>query len=220
MSGQNRRLPSEGIKKDCFLLLISVLMNTTEGDERACREIEAEGGREHLCSCIVKLWNYDKKGTKANGYGSVKREASVYADEMSALLGVLINVVDEIGCEGFLEDEEGTAALVDVLCDMTKAAEVVDNNEHVDDGANGGGVTVECLDRRDARQKSSAEAYGSILLGFLVVGSAEVRGRVMDRLEGIEGVKMSIERTLAFYLSVGAVTDRTKERLSVLVASL
>lgn len=203
-AGQNRRLPSEGIKKDCFLLLISVLMNTTEGDERACRDVQVE----HLCGCLIKLW---------------KEGGGAYADEMSALLGVLINVVDEIGCEG-LTTGGGEQALVDVLCAMTKAGgEEAEEEEEADRHQ----VTVDCLDERDKRQKSSAEAYAAILLGFMIVAdegdgerSSSVRAQVVRKLGGVAGVKASIERTLGFYTSTGAVTQKTVERLGALVDGL
>ena len=201
-AGQNRRLPSEGIKKDCFLLLISVLMNTTEGDERACRDVQVE----HLCGCLIKLW---------------KEGGGAYADEMSALLGVLINVVDEIGCEG-LTTGGGEQALVDVLCAMTKAG-----GEEAEEEADRHQVTVDCLDERDKRQKSSAEAYAAILLGFMIVAdegdgerSSSVRAQVVRKLGGVACVKASIERTLGFYTSTGAVTQKTVERLGALVDGL
>lgn len=202
-AGQNRRLPSEGIKKDCFLLLISVLMNTTEGDERACRDVQVE----HLCGCLIKLW---------------KEGGGAYADEMSALLGVLINVVDEIGCEG-LTTGGGEQALVDVLCAMTKAG----GEEAEEEEADRHQVTVDCLDERDKRQKSSAEAYAAILLGFMIVAdegdgerSSSVRAQVVRKLGGVACVKASIERTLGFYTSTGAVTQKTVERLGALVDGL
>lgn len=214
LASHNRRLPSEGIKKDCFLLLISVLMNTTEGDAGACRDIQPE----HLSRCICKLWS------------DTEERRMSHTDELSALLGVLINVVDEVGCDSICSDREALSQLVIVLCAMTKAtgddAEGCRHNGHgrvdvdqvdLDDGS----VTVESLDRRDARQ-SSAEAYGSILLGFLLVGSAEVRHEVQETLgqAGVDRVRASIERTLAFYLRVDALTQKTKERLSALITSL
>jgi len=205
-AGQNRRLPSEGIKKDCFLLLISVLMNTTEGDERACRDLNVEV--EHLCGCLIKLW---------------KEGGGAYADEMSALLGVLINVVDEIGCEGRLTTSTGE--LVEVLCAMTKAG----GEEAKEEEADRQQVTVDCLDERDKRQKRSAEAYAAILLGFMIVGdegdgggsAASVRAQVVSKLcGGVACVKASIERTLRFYTYTGAVTQKTVERLTALVDGL
>ena len=210
LASHNRRLPSEGIKKDCFLLLISVLMNTTEGDERACRDIQPE----HLVACIAKLWK--------DGRGSDRGKS--HTDELSALLGVMINIVDEIGCESTCKDRESLSELVTILCAMaTSEAEEVGGEGVVD--ADEGSVTLESLERRDAKQRSSAEAYGSILLGFLVVANAEARGLAEAQLEagsggGLDGIKASIERVLAFYLSVGALTPKTQARLSGLIDAL
>ena len=207
LASHNRRLPSEGIKKDCFLLLISVLMNTTEGDARACRDIQPE----HLVACISKLWNNSR----------VPDRGKSHTDELCALLGVMINVVDEIGCESTCTDRESLLELVTILCAMVTSDAQDDGGDDADEGT----VTLESLERRDTMQKSSAEAYGSILLGFLVVGSAEARELARAQLKGgsgsgLEGIKASIERVLAFYLSVGALTPKTQARLSGLIDAL
>jgi len=213
LASHNRRLPSEGIKKDCFLLLISLLMNTTEGDSRACRDIQPE----HLIACIGNLWDDSR----------VPHRGSSHTDELSALLGVMINVVDEIGCESICEERESLSELVTILCAMvtSEAREGVgdagDGGVDVDEGS----VTLESLEQRDAKQKGSSEAYGSILLGFLVVGSAEARELAEAQLkgrsgDGLDGIKASIERVLAFYLSVGALTPKTQARLTGLIDAL
>jgi hypothetical protein len=205
LTSHNKQLPDTGLKKDCFLLLISVLMNTTEGDKNACCDLHID----YLGSCLIKLHRDDSEKS--------------HSDEMSALIGVLINIIDEVGtlCIG---DEALLYEMIDSLCQIVEDRTTGAGFESVSPSRGEDIVTVESLEQKNrSRQTSSVAVYSAILLGFLAANNEQgglIRCKIADRLGSLDPLVELIEQTLNFYMTVGAVTEKSSRRLACIIERL
>ena len=66
------------------------------------------------------------------------------------------------------------------------------------------------------------EAYTAMLAGFLLRGSPQLQAVAAALLPGgtLDGVVAAIQRCLAFYVTAGAITEGTRDKLLQLLAEL
>jgi hypothetical protein len=217
-----QKLPSEGIKKDCFRGILAVMMNTTESNEDGCQSLCESDGLDILCQCLQHL-THQIKGPDGN-----MNALRAWIDEISALLGVLINIVEakpealvrikEVALQmsSNIQEESMLRIVIDlfvVSSEGEKSAEATDGDE----------ITLDSLQRGEGKAMGSiVSVYSGILLAFLVVDDATTYAHAISLLpyDSMTPVIVIIRKCLAFYKNVGALTSKTEQSLHDLIRKL
>lgn len=211
-----------GIKKDCLRATLSVLMNASQNNAVGC-QILVEA---NLTKVIPRMLQQMLQGDGRRHVGCLASGSSMiaWADEVSSCMGLLINIAEQ--SQKWRQELRSGTTLVPLLCSLITAVvtEVRDPAEAV----TGGGavtedVTLDTLQGKDdAGAGSIIELYASILLGFIIEESQNARNEAASRLPGrdLESVTEAVERALHFYVSTGAITQRSERNLRELVDAL
>ncbi|KAI8110351.1 hypothetical protein M9435_002027 [Picochlorum sp. BPE23] len=224
LSGQ--KLSPEGLKKECYRGFLGLLMNITEGNEGACKALLQSDGIEALCNALARL----VFGCTDSGRETNLDSFKAWIDEISASLGVLINIVeaeptalDKIKAITLQRGDSSTVSstILEIvaklfnLCSKEEKDPITSTNDNE--------VTLESLrDSEGQAMGSIIGAYSGILLGFLVVNDPEACAQAKcmlssDSLRPLIGV---IQKCFAFYKNVGALTPKTEASLQGLLVQL
>eukprot|EP00887_Chlorella_sp_A99_P003842 scaffold11.g3842.t1 len=87
--GRQGLLP--GLKKDCLRAMLAVLMNCTQSNPAGCERVVAEGGLEAAAPLLAQMV---AGGPKLRGAAHSREELTAWVDELSACLGLLINLTE------------------------------------------------------------------------------------------------------------------------------
>lgn len=153
-----------------------------------------------------------------------------WIDEISASLGVLINIVeaeptalDKIKAITLQRGDSSTVSstILEIVAKLFNLCSKEENDPIT--STNDNEVTLESLrDSEGQAMGSIIGAYSGILLGFLVVNDPEACAQAKcmlssDSLRPLIGV---IQRCFAFYKNVGALTPKTEASLQGLLVQL
>ncbi len=172
-------------------------------------------------------------------------ELKSWLDELNGCLGVLINCAEEnrenrvrmrtmplLGSGS--QEADGTAAggdavsgLVGILGRLISTVMAASSGKPAADGVPDASqaeeVTLDALQHGEGEAAASiVEVYAAILLGFLVEGDKKAQEDASKVLPGksMECVISAVQKCLHFYVTAGALTQRTEASLRALLASL
>lgn len=198
-------------------------MNLTEGNEKAAKALAGSDGLESLCYCVKCIV------VQQTVTGPSIDTISFWIDELSTLLGILINIVEandaaiaQIKRINLIKYDDGDnrEKLLDIV---TLLFLLTSDEDRGKDSVSNGEVTLDSLRDGEGRAIGSIiSAYSSILLGFLVDEDPSACSRALEILnfESLSPVIATIRKCLAFYKNVGALTARTEISLGQLIARL
>lgn len=219
----SQKLMPEGLKKDCFQGILAVVMNITEGNEKVAKSISGSDELETLCNSFkyIVLQN--------NIYVPSIDNLKPWIDEVSTLLGILINIVEaedaavaRIKSTSLSRYHPGDSR--ESVLDIATLLFVLSTDEkRGTESAGDGEVTLDSLRDGEGRAISSVVgAYSGILIGFLVVQDPLASSQALKLLEfdNLTPVIDNIRKCLAFYKNVGALTSKTETSLQRLISRL
>jgi len=220
----SQKLMPEGLKKDCFQGVLAVIMNITEGNEEVARAISESEGLENLCNCFKYI--VLQHSTSPPSMETIKP----WIDEVSALLGILINIVEAEDAAiariktinlARYSKEDSKEKVLDIATSLFILSS--DDKGGVEHSGNSGEVTLDSLcDGEGKAMGSVVRVYSGILIGFIVVQDSISTSKALDLLgyNSLEPVIETIKQCLAFYKNVGALTSKTEASLQRLISRL
>jgi len=176
-------------------------------------------------------------------------ELKAWLDELNGCLGVLINCAEEnrenrvrmrtMPLLGSSQDADGndeaaagvdaglSSGLVGILGRLISTVMAASSNKGAAEGAPDSSqpeeVTLDALQHGEGEAAGSiVEVYAAILLGFLVEGDKNAQEEASKVLPGksMACVISAVQKCLHFYVTAGALTQRTEASLRALLASL
>ena len=170
-------------------------------------------------------------------------ELKAWLDELNGCLGVLINCAEENrdnrlkmrtmplpgmqssqGGDGSASGDGGVQnGLVGILSRLIGTVMAASNSKGIPDSSQAEEVTLDALQHGEGEAAASiVEVYAAILLGFLVEGDKNAQKEAAKVLPGnsMECVLSAVQKCLHFYVTAGALTQRTEASLRALLASL
>lgn len=228
-----RQAAIAGLKKDCLRGVLAVLMNMTHNNPVGCERVIAVSGIETACLALARIC---LGGAHARGVLQSGDELRAWMDELNGCLGLLINCAEEnkavcskmralqlpAGGEGAAA-AAGLVGMLSRLIATVTAAAVPEPAKDQEEEAAAEEVTLDALQDGEGEAAASiVEVYAAILLGFLVEGDKEAQKAAAELLPGksLAPVVSAVQRCLNFYVTAGAITQRTEASLRALLASL
>lgn len=242
----SRQTVVSGLKKDCLRGLLAVLMNITHNNTSGCEKIVAFSALEIISYILSKIC----LGSPPYMRGVLQSadELKAWLDELNGCLGVLINCAEEnrenrvrmrtmplLGSSQETDSGAATAGggaelssgLVGILGRLISTVMSDSNDKSAAEGAHESSqpeeVTLDALQHGEGEAAASiVEVYAAILLGFLVEGDKKAQEEASTVLPGnsMDCVISAVQKCLHFYVTAGALTQRTEASLRALLASL
>lgn len=220
----SQKLLPEGLKKDCFQGVLAVIMNITEGNKEVARAISESDGLEQICYCLKYVTLHHNISTPSIA------TINPWIDEISALLGILINIVEADDnsiskIKSITLNKYHSGDSRDRVLDIIILLFVLSSDEkgETDCASRGGEVTLDSLREGEGKAMGSAvSVYSGILLGFMIAEDPLAYSQSLELLpfETLDPVITTITKCLAFYKGLGALTPRTEVTLKDLITKL
>lgn len=219
-------------------------MNITHNNTSGCEKIVALSGLEIISIILSRIC----VGSPPHTRGVLKSadELKAWLDELNGCLGVLINCAEESrdnrvkmrtmslpgsqevdgsggGGGGDANGDTATSGLVGILSRLIGTVMAASSNKATVDSSQAEEVTLDALQHGEGEAAASiVEVYAAILLGFLVEGDKKAQEEASKILPGksMECVLSAVQKCLHFYVTAGALTQRTEASLRALLASL
>lgn len=213
--------------QECLRALLAVLMNVTQNNADGCEKVILASGLDVVSGALIQICLVD-------GTSSIKSADQLrgWVDELNACLGVLINLAEARGdarAQLLTKTSPSQGGMVPLLCQLinltAEAAGETGSTAWLDavPSSQAGEVTLDALHQGDREAAASViEIYAAILLGFLIDGAPIAQREAATLLPGgtLEPVVMAVKKCLGFYLTAGALTQRTEASLRGLLNSL
>ena len=214
----------------------------THNNQTGCEKVVAVSGLE---SASFVLWRICLGGHHMKGVFQSGDELRAWLDEINGCLGLLINCVeedlqnraklrnmplpagDDVGIGGV--SGNGLVGLLSRLISNVMAAGGKGDPQEGKEGdvptqaSQGEEVTLDTLQHGEGEAAASIiEVYAAILLGFLVEGDKKAQNEAAQHLPGksLSPLISAVRKCLNFYVTAGALTQRTEASLRALLASL
>jgi hypothetical protein len=219
-------------------------MNITHNNVSGCEKIVAFSALETISFILSKICLGSPPYTR--GVLQSADELKAWLDELNGCLGVLINCAEEnrenrvrmrtmplLGNSQEADGSGGAAGggdaggLVGILGRLISTVMAASSGkapaDGVPDASQAEEVTLDALQHGEGEAAASiVEVYAAILLGFLVEGDKKAQEEASNVLPGksMECVISAVQKCLHFYVTAGALTQRTEASLRALLASL
>lgn len=216
----------------------------THNNESGCEKVVAVSGLDTAC---LILWRICHGGAHMKGVFQSGDELRAWLDEVNGCLGLLINCVEEdkqnraklrtmqlpvvgdtAGSSGSASGSGLVGLLSRLICIVMAATGKGGYGEEkggdsATQGSQGEEVTLDALQHGEGEAAASIiEVYAAILLGFLVEGDKKAQNEAAQQLpeNSMKPVISAVQKCLNFYVTAGALTQRTEASLRALLASL
>ncbi|CAH2038311.1 unnamed protein product [Thlaspi arvense] len=224
---------------DCLLTAVKVLMNLTNDNALACRQVGGCGGLESMAELIARHFPSFTRSplfSEMEKTGSHQKKDKHLTDQeldfLVAILGLLVNLVEKDGVnrsqlasasfpitkpEGLPESEE---EMIPLLCSI-----FLTNQRSSDTKEEPTTFTLDdeeaVLEGEKEAEKMIVEAYSALLLAFLSTESRSIRNSIKDYLpkRNLAILVPVLERFVAFHATLNMIPPETHKAVMEVIGS-